>query len=109
MTSAISVPAAQDVGVPALEAHHAVALERLFDEDPVDLRLRDRVVAWGLADFDDPDVRGEFVQESARAQAVGDDDVGLAQEPAAADRDEAGVARTAADQCNSSLVRAAPA
>ena len=46
----------------------------------------------------DADVGGQFVQEFAGAEAVRDDDVGLAQEPAAADGDEAGVAGSAAHE-----------
>ena len=97
--------AAQDVGVAALEPDHAVALQGFVHEDPVDLRLRHRVVAGGFADLDDADVRGQFVEQFARAEAVRDHDVGLAQQPAAADGDEAGVAGPAADQGHGAAVR----
>ena len=56
------------------------------------------MVAGGLAHLDDADVGGKFVEQFAGAEAVGDHDVGLAQEPAAADGDEAGVAGSAAHE-----------
>src|SRR5699024_7234487 len=71
-------PASEDEGVPTLEADDAATAAGLFDEDVVDPRLRDRV----LADVEDLRVQGpaplgfELVDDRPRAEAVGDDDIG---------------------------------
>ena len=74
--------AAEQERVAALEPDHAAAALGLLDEDPVDLVLRHGVVARGLADVDDLDVGGELVEQAARAEPVGDHDVGLGQSAA---------------------------
>jgi hypothetical protein len=58
----------------------------------------------GLADLDDAYVRGKFVEQFTGAEAVGDDDVGLAEKSAAADSDEAAVAGAAAHEGHRSPV-----
>src|SRR5699024_4336830 len=75
----------EDEGVPTLEAHDAATAAGLLDEDVVDPRLRDRVVARVLADVDDlrveglASVLGELVEDRARDDAVGEDDIGRIQ------------------------------
>src|SRR5699024_3716407 len=79
---ALLSPTSADEGVPALEADDAATAAGLFDEDVVDPRLRDRVVARALADVDDLRVQGPaplgfgLVDDRPRAEAVGDDDIG---------------------------------
>ena len=90
--------AAEHERVAALEPHDAAAGLGVLDEQPVDLVLGQRVVAGGLADVDDDDRRVELVQQRARGEPVDEHDVGLGEQPAAAGRDQAGVARAAADQ-----------
>src|SRR5699024_2932701 len=75
-------PTSEDEGVPTLEADDAATAAGVLDEDVVDPRLRDRAVARVLADGDDlrveglASVLGERVEARARAEAVGDDDIG---------------------------------
>src|SRR5699024_11908413 len=71
-----------DDGVHALETDDAATAAGLFDEDVVDPRLRDRVVARVRADVVDLRIQGpaplglEPVDDRPRAEAVGDDDIG---------------------------------
>ena len=65
---------------------------------PVDLLLLRRAAARQLGDVDDLGVGGEVGEQLARGEPVGDDDVGLHQRLATGDRDQLGVARTAADE-----------
>ena len=66
-------------GVTALESNHGPARLRVLDEDPVDLVLRDGVVARRLAHVDDLDVRAQLGQHAGRAEPVGDHDVSPSQ------------------------------
>src|SRR5699024_566957 len=97
-------PAPEDEGVPAFEADYAATAEGLFDEDLADPALRHRVVARLLADVDDLRVEGlapllrELVEDRARTEAVGDDDIGRFQGAHTGHGQQAEVAGAGADE-----------
>ena len=95
--------AAEDERVAALEPHDALAVAGEGDEQRVDRVLRHGVVAGQLADVDDlgrqhDALGGEPVEHAARAEPVGDDDVGGLERAQAAEGEQAGVAGSGADE-----------
>src|SRR5206468_11129774 len=76
--------AAEDEGVAALESYDDVAGFGTSHEQIVDLVLRCRLAPRGLADVDDLDVGWQRLEQLGRAESVGDDDVGVAHRPIAA-------------------------
>ena len=90
--------AAEHEGVAALEPHHPLAGAGAVDEHRVDLLLRRRTAARQLGHVDELDVGAELVEQRARRQPVGHDDVGRGQRVARRHRDQLGVARPTADQ-----------
>ena len=89
--------AAEDVGVPALEADHVVAGQRAFDHELFDVGLADLVVAGLLAHVHQLR-RGQGRQLLVRGEPVVEDDVGVAQRRHGGDGQQFGGARAAADQ-----------
>ena len=90
--------AAEDVRVAALEPDDRLALLGVLDQRVVDGLLGHEPAVRDLRRVDHLDVRREFGEQIARAEAVGDDDVGLGEEAAAAHGDQVGVAGAAADE-----------
>ncbi len=90
--------AAEHVRVAALEPHHTSARERVPHQLGLDLVLRPRVVAGGLADVDHDHVGLQLVEHAARAEAVDDHDVGGGEQGAAAGGQQVGGTGAAADQ-----------
>jgi hypothetical protein len=98
--------AAEDEGVPALEAHHALAALGGADQDAVDLLLGDVVAARALADVEALRLAREL--EHGRVhQGVVEDEVGLGQPPGRAAREEIRITR-AAPTGDSPLIAASP-
>ena len=75
-----SPPRPSTYGSPPLSRTTPRAGLGVPDQQAVDLVLRHRVVAGGLADVDDDDVGGELVEHGAGAEPVDDDDVGQRQQ-----------------------------
>ena len=90
--------AAEDEVVAALEADDALAGAGAVDDHLVDGVLRRRAAAGQLGDVDQLDVGAELVEQLARREPVGDDDVGRGERVAGGDGDEVGLARAAADE-----------
>src|SRR5262249_8223740 len=89
-------PAAEHEGVPALEAHHAPALARPLDQQPVDLLLAERAAA--LTAHVKLDVGSELLEQRARYQAIGDHHLGAPQRVVPAHRDQPRIAGAGANQ-----------
>lgn len=89
--------AAEDVRVAALEAHDRLALPGVLDQRVVDGLLGHETAVRDLRRVDHLDVRREFGQQVAWAETVGDDDIGLGEEAAAAHGDQVRVAGAATD------------
>lgn len=90
--------ASEDVRVAALEADHRFALLGVLDQRVVDGLLGHVPAVRDLRRVDHLDVGRQFGEEVARAEAVGDDDVGLGEQTAPAHGDEVRVAGSAADE-----------
>ena len=90
--------AAEDERIPALDAHHALALAGLADQDFANLLLRNRMMALGLADIDAVGIAAGQVQDRSRDQTVMHDHIGLAQQAGGLDRQQVRIAGTRADQ-----------
>ena len=95
--------AAEHVRIAALQPHDLPALAGELDEQRVDGVLRHGMVSGSLADVDDLGgervaLRRQPVEDRARAEAVGHDDVGLLQGAQAAQGEQAHVAGTGADE-----------
>lgn len=91
-------PAAEDEGVTALEPHDAGAGRGAVHEQLVDRVLRHRPAAGQLAGVDHLDVRSEQREHRLRREVVGDDDVGLDEELAAAHGQQPRITGPAPDQ-----------
>ncbi|CAD5989107.1 protein of unknown function [Streptomyces sp. KY70] len=89
---------AEDERVAALEPDHGLARLGVLDQRLVDRLLGHEPAVRDLRRVDHLDVRRQFVEQVAGAEAVGDDHVGLGEEAAAAHRDQVRVAGAAADQ-----------
>jgi hypothetical protein len=89
---------AEDIGVAALEPDHELPGLGVVDQGGVDGLLRHEATVGDLGRVDDLDLRAQLVQEFARGEAVGDDDVGLGEQAAAANGDQVRVAGAAADE-----------
>jgi len=96
---------AEDERVAALEPDDVAAKPGVLDEDLVDPHLRNRVVTGRFADVDDLHVRAQRVEQVARSEPVGDDDVRGGEQLAAADGDQSWVAGTAADEGDAAELR----
>ena len=92
------VAAGEHERIAALEPHHELARPGPVDQHVVDRVLRHRPAVRDLRGVDHLDVRRELGEQFRRRQPVGDHDVGLRQQPAAAHGDQFGVAGAAADQ-----------
>ena len=92
------VAPAEHEAVPALEAHHPLALAGPGDDDLVDGLLGGGAAARQFGHVDQLDVGGQLVEQLARCQPVGDHDVGRGQGVPRGDRRELRVPRTPADQ-----------
>ena len=92
--------AAEHEGIAAFEAHHAFACEGFGQQQRIQLGLRDTARAVVFATVDDfRGGRGE-AQQFAVDQAVIDHHLGPLQQLFPAQRQQAGVAGTGADQIN---------
>ena len=90
--------AAEDERVAALQAHHALAFAGEPHQQFVDLLLLHAVVGAGLADEDALGVAPGELQHLLGAEPVVDDDIGLAEQPQRAERQQVAGARAGADQ-----------
>ena len=90
--------ATEDERVATFEPHHAFSLLRKGNQQRIDLVLRQRVVVRSFAGLDHLDIRRKLVEQSSWAEPIDDNNVGLGQQSAAANGDEVGVARAAADK-----------
>jgi len=97
--------AAEDEGVPPLEAGHGAALQGLAGEDPVDLALGERVVPALLADIDEPGILARAAEKLPVGQVVVHDDIGLPDALDPPHRDEPRVPGARADDENFPLFR----
>src|SRR5690606_10695606 len=91
---------AEDERVAALEAHHTLVLPRQVHQQLVDLRLRQAVVAAGLADVMAATGAGQKRHQVVADQAVVDHRIGLLQQAPGAQGEQARIARTCSDQGN---------
>ncbi len=91
-------PAAEQVRIAALEAHHPPPGPRLTHENRVDLALRNGVMVRALADVDDLGAQIETRQFVPRAKAIGDDDVRLLELAQGTQRQQVERTRSAADE-----------
>ena len=89
---------AENERVAALEPDHVVPFEGEFDQDRVDVLLRDRMAARHLAHVDQSRVARGQRHDLGRDQPVMHDDRGLADDPVRLDRQQIGVAGTRADE-----------
>ena len=90
--------AAEHEAVPALEADDPLAGAGAGDDDLVDGVLRRGAAAGQLGHVDQLHVRSQLVEQLARRQPVGHDDVRRGERVAGGDGDEVGLAGTTADQ-----------
>lgn len=81
-----------------LEPYDGLSGPGVLDERVVDGLLRHEPAVRDLRGVDDLDVRGQLVEQIARAEPVGDDDVRLGEQAPSAHGDEVGIAGSAADQ-----------
>ncbi|CNV92351.1 Uncharacterised protein [Mycobacterium tuberculosis] len=88
-------------GVAPFETDHKVAGSGPFDQDSVDRVLGHGPAVRDLGRVDDFYVRRQLGQQFGRGEPVGDHDIGLGKQPATANRDQFGIAGTAADQRHS--------
>ena len=90
--------AAEDEGITALQAHHALSLFGQVREQLVDLLLAHRMLVAFLADIDAFGIAARHVQHGFGDQAVVDDDIGLLHQAQCAEGQQIGITRSAADQ-----------
>ena len=95
---ASSMPRPKTNGSPPLRRTTALPCLGVLDQGVVDGLLGHEAAVGDLRGVDDLDVRREFVEQVAGAEPVGDDDVGLGEQTAAADGDQVRVAGAAADE-----------
>ncbi|CAM5582189.1 hypothetical protein SSTU70S_01767 [Stutzerimonas stutzeri] len=91
---------AEDGRIATLQAHHALVLQRQPGQQCVDFRLRQAVVAAGLADVVTAAGGGQQGQQAVADQTVIDHGVGLLQQTPGAQGEQAGIARAGTDQGN---------
>ena len=90
--------ATEDEWIAAFEAHDALPLLRLVDEQLIDLVLRQRVCAGPLADIHDLGRRRETIDDVGGDKRVDGDEIGVGDQFRGSDREKTGVAGTGADE-----------
>ena len=90
--------AAKNESVATLQAHHTLAGAGVFEHERMDCFLRYMMMARCLADFDAFSVAAGEVEHFGADQTVVQDHVGFVEQTQAAQRQQAGVAGTGADQ-----------
>ena len=89
--------AAEDEGIAAFQAQHALAGLGMLGQQRVDLVLALAVVALDLADIDALGIAAHVVQDLRPDQLVVEHDVGLLHQAMGAEGQQIGIARTGAD------------
>ncbi len=92
--------AAENEGVAAFQSHDPLAGASVLDQERIDAVLGDPVPSGRFAHVDDLDVGREVIQDAARAEPIGDDDIGVHQGRPASQGEQPRVSRAAADEDN---------
>lgn len=92
--------AAEDEGIAPLEPHHALAFAGQPDQQPVDLVLRQRVLAARLAGVDARGIDARQAHDIGRYEAVVDDDIGFLERSQSLEGKQIRIAGAGPDQGN---------
>ncbi len=93
-------PPSEDKGIPPFQPGDRFALSRLLHHQPIDIGLRDRLLASPLAGIYDLGLLPGQFEEPLVGEIIVDDDVRLLNAFPAADREQAGVPRPGSNQIN---------